>query len=151
MATTIPTTFKKSQLINAGPQIKFDTDTLVCFLVVAGSGAPSTIGTGVQYISDVTATNSEVTGTGYARQTLTGVTIAVDGSVNTQVDFSFGAITYAQNAAGFTNARYAILAKNTGVDSTSPVFAVCDLITNQSVVVGSLILNAPSGGLIQWN
>lgn len=150
MATTIPTTFKKGQLINAGPQIKFDTDTIVCLLVVAGSGAPNVQSNGVQFISDVIASNTEVTGTGYTRQTVTGLSVAYDASPSSQVDFTFSSVTFAQNAAGFTNARYAIFAKSTGTDSTSPIIAVCDLITNQTVAIGSLILSAPVGGLIQW-
>lgn len=152
-STNIPTTLKKSQVINAGPQLKFDTDTLVCFLVVAGSGIPSTSKTGVQFISDVLGTNSEVTGTGYSRQTLTSVTVAYDGSGTTLVDFSFANITFSQNAAGFTNARYIIFADTSigGGDSTHPVFAVCDPNQTLSAQTGDIVLSSPTGGLIQWS
>lgn len=37
-STNIPTKLKKSQVVNAGPQLKFDTDTMQCMLVKAGSG-----------------------------------------------------------------------------------------------------------------
>jgi hypothetical protein len=148
-ASYVPTKLKLAQV--SGSPINFASDTLVCLLVVAGSGIPSTTNSGVQYISDVTGTNAEVTGTGYARQTLTSVTVANDGSVNTQIDFSHAAITFAQNAAGFTNARYAILAKNTGTDSTSPVFLVFDPNVTLSAQTGSVVFTSPTGGELQWS
>lgn len=147
-STAIPT---KTKLYQATSNyIDFDTDTLKCMLVVVGSGMPVTTGTGVRYVSDVTAANSEVTGTGYARQTLAGVTVAVDGTVNTYVDFSFSNITFTQNAAGFSNARYIIFFKDTGADATSPVFAVCDPNQTLSAVTGDVVISSPTGGLIQW-
>lgn len=149
IATYIPAKLVKSQMINAGPQIKFDTDTLKCMVVVAGSGIPSTSKTGVQYVSDVTGTNAEVTGTGYARQTLSSVTVAFGSGDD--VDFSFANITFAQNAAGFTNGRYGVIFKDAGgADSGNPVVAILDLNATVSVVGGDLVLSAPSGGLIQW-
>lgn len=51
-STNIPTKLKKSQVVNAGPQLKFDTDTLECLLVKAGSGIPSTTSGGIQYVAD---------------------------------------------------------------------------------------------------
>jgi hypothetical protein len=150
-ASYVFTKQKLAQVVNAGPMIKFDTDTLVCLLVVAGSGIPAYTGSGCAMISDVTGTNAEVTGTGYSRQTLTSVTVAVDGSVNTQIDFSHAAITFAQNAAGFTNARYVVLAKSTGTDSTSPVFLVFDPNETLSAQTGDVVLSSPTGGELQWS
>lgn len=150
-ATNIPTKLKKSQVVSAGPKISFDTDTLKAMIVVAGSGIPDTSKTGIEYVSDVTSGNAEVTGTGYARQTLTGVTVAFDSTGTTIVDFSFSNITFSQNAAGFTNGKYIILFKDTGgADSTNPVIAVCDPNATLSVVPGDLVISSPTGGLIQW-
>lgn len=101
-STNIPTKLKKSQVVNAGPQLKFDTDTLGCLLVKAGSGIPSTTSGGIQFVADITGTNAEVSGTGYSRQTLSSVTVAFDGGVNTYVDFSFGDVTFTQSAGGTT-------------------------------------------------
>lgn len=149
-STNIPTKLKKSQ-VDGSVVIDFDTNTLKCMLVVAGAGLPATNKTGVQYVSDVVATNTEVTGTGYARQTLSGVTVAFDGSIDTYVDFSFSDITFLQNAAGFSNARYIIFFKDAGgADSANPVFAVCDPDQTLSAVTGDVVLSAPAGGLIQW-
>lgn len=149
VASYVPTKLKRAQVTN-GALINFASDTLVALLVVAGGGLPDTSSAGIQFISDVIGTNAEVTGTGYARQTLTAQTVAFDGSVLTQVDFSHAAITFAQNAAGFTTARYLILAKSTGVDSTSPVFLVFDPNTTLSAQTGSVIFTSPSGGELQW-
>lgn len=149
VTTNIPAKLVRSQNINAGPQLKFDTDTLKMALVVVGGGIPSTSKTGVQYVSDVTGTNAEVTGTGYARQTLAGVTVAFGSGDD--VDFSFSDITFLQNAAGFTNARYGVLFKDAGgADTANPVIAIIDLNATISVVPGDLVLKSPTGGLIQW-
>lgn len=152
LATYVPTTLKKSQVINAGPQLKFDTDTLIALLVVAGSGIPSTSKTGIQYISQVTATNPELSYSGYARQTLTGVTVAYDATGTTIVDFSFADITWAQNANDPGTGRYLILADSStgGADSSKAVFAVCDLNTTVSCAGGDLVFSCPTGGLIEW-
>ncbi len=144
--------FTKQKLaqVNGAP-IDFATDTLVCFLVTAGTAIPAYTKTGAAFISDVTTSNPEVIGTGYARQILTSVTVAFDGTATNQVDFSHAAITFAQNAAGFTNARYVVLAKSTGTDSTSPVFLVFDPNETLSSVTGDIVLSSPTGGELQWS
>ncbi len=147
--TYIPAFLARSQ-VNGSVVVDFDTDAFTCFAVVAGSGRPSTSKTGIQYVADITATNSEVTGTGYARQSLTALTIAFDGTATNAVDWSFGNITFSQNAAGFSNARYFGICKNTGSDATSPVVALIDPGATISVVGGDVVISSPTGGLIQW-
>lgn len=152
-STAIPTKLKSAQ-VNGTNSVNFGADTFKVLLVSPGSGAPDTSKTGIQFVQDViSGGNTEVTGTGYARQTLSGVTATFDGTGTTLVDFSFANVTFSQNAAGFTTARYAIFYDNTvGVgDSTHPVIAVCDLGSNQSSQPGDLVLAAPAGGLIQWS
>lgn len=148
VTTNIPAKLVKSQ-VNGLTVIDFDSDTIKCALVVVGAGIPSTSKTGIQFVSDVTGTNAEVTGTGYARQTLAALTVAF--GAGDDVDWSFTAITFLQNAAGFTNARYGVIFKDTGgADSTNPVICIIDLNATISVVPGDLVLTSPSGGLIQW-
>lgn len=149
-ATYIFTKQKLAQVVNAGPKISFDNDTLVALWVVVGTAIPDYTKTGSAFISDVTASNAEVTGTGYARQTLTSVTVAYDGTGTTLVDFGFANLTWAQNASGFSNGRYLVFAKSTGTDSTSPVFAVFDPNQTVSVTGGDVIVSSPVGGMIQW-
>jgi hypothetical protein len=146
----IPTKLKKSQA-NGSEVIDFDTDTIKAMIVQAGSGMPDTSKTGVQYVSDVTAANTEVTGTGYARQAITGSTVAFDATGTTIVDWSFGDITFAQNAAGFANGAYIILYKDKGgADSANPVIGVGDPNQTLDVTGGDLVIKCPAGGLIQW-
>lgn len=149
-ATYIPATLALSQ-VDGSVVVDFNSDTFIALWVVVGGGKPSTSKTGVQYVDDVTATNSEVTGTGYARQTLASVTCAFDGTATNAVDWSFGDITWLQNAAGFSNGRYLIIAKDVGgVDSARPVIAVIDPDQTVSVVSGDVVVSSPTGGLIQW-
>lgn len=151
ITTTIPTKLKKSQVTNTSQQLKFDSDTLMGLLVIAGSGIPDTSSTGIQFVQDVfSGGNTEVTGSGYARQTLAGVTVAF--ATSTSVSLTFSNITFLQNAAGVTTARYLILYDATigSGDSTHPVWAVVDPNAVQSTVTGDIIFQCPAGGLIVW-
>ncbi len=148
-STKIPTKMKFYQV--TGSPIDFDSDTLKCMAVVAGSGMPDITKTGIRFVSDVVAANAEVTGTGYARQTLSGATVAYDGTGTTIVDFSFSDLTFAQNAAGPTNIRYFVFFKDAGgADTANPVFAICDPDGTLSMVTGDVVVKSPTGGLIQW-
>lgn len=151
-ATYVPTKLKKSQVVSAGPQLKLDTDTLVCLIVVAGSGIPGTGSTGIEFISDVTSGNTEMSYSGYSRQTLTGVTVAYDGSDLNAVDFSFSNITFSHDTSDPGTGRYIIIA-DTSVgsgNSSHPVVAIGDPGTTVSCAGGDLVLSSPTGGLIQW-
>lgn len=125
----------------------------VCGIVVAGTGIPSTNSSGVQFISNVTAGNAELSYAGYARQALTGVTWAT-GADNVSVDWSFSNITWAQNAADPGTGRYGFIAylgpSGTYADAAAPVVAVLDFGQTVSVVNGSLVLQSPAGGLIAF-
>jgi hypothetical protein len=149
ITTNIPAKLVKSQ-IDGSVVVDFDLDTFKAMLVRAGSSIPSTSKTGVQYVSDVTAGNAEVSGGTYARQTLASITLAFGASDD--VDWSFGNVTFAQDAgSGPTDARYAVIYKDVGgSDSTRPVICVIDLNATVSLRTGDLVLSAPAGGLIQW-
>src|SRR5262245_24121435 len=109
ITTNIPAKLVKSQA-DGSVVIDFDLDTFKCMLVRAGGGIPSTSKTGVQFVSDVTGTNAEVSGGTYARQTLASITLAFGSGDD--VDWSFGNVTFAQDAgAGPTDARYAVIYK----------------------------------------
>ena len=149
VTTNIPAKLVKSQVDGSGV-VDFDTDTFKCMLVRAGGGIPSTSKTGIQFVSDVTGTNAEVSGGTYARQTLGAITLAFGSGDD--VDWSFGNVTFAQDAvSGPTDARYAVIYKDVGgADSTRPVICVIDLNGTVSLRTGDLVLSAPAGGLIQW-
>ena len=85
---------------------------------------------------------NEVTGGGYTARggeitsksvTQTTGTTTVDGAD----------VTWLQDAAGFTNARYGIIYKDTGVDSTSYLVGYIDFTADKGNVNGDLV--------IQWN
>lgn len=134
---------------NAGYAIDLLAGTIKCCAVVVGSAIPDTTKTGAEFLADVLATNAEVTGTGYARQTLASKTWAFDGSGTRLVDWGFANVTFAQNAAGPTNIRYFIFFKDTGADATSPIVLVFDPNATYSMVTGDIILSAPAGGALQ--
>lgn len=151
-ATHIPTKLMKAQgQLTTGQAINFSSDTFRIMAVKAGTGIPSTSSTGIQFVSDVTATNVEDTLIG-GRQTLTGVTWAFDASLGI-VDWSFANISYAQNASDDGLSRYFLIYDETvsaGTDATRPVVAVLDPGQLISVVNGSLTIQCPTGGLIQF-
>lgn len=149
VTTNIPAKLVKSQF-DGSVVIDFDSDPIICLLVRAGAGIPSTSKTGVQFVSDITATNAEVVGGTYARQTLAGKTLPF--GAGDDVDWSFTTIVFPQDAgAGPTDARYAVMAKDVGgVDSSRPVVDIIDLNAVVSLRPGDLNLAAPVGGLIQF-
>lgn len=155
-STFIPTKLKMSQVVTAGPQLKFDTagggDTFKVLIVQAGGGIPVTDSSGVQFVGDITATNAEVAGALYARQTLASVTVAYDASPSNFVDFSFANIIFVQDGAGFNNGRYIVFYDNTvgANDAAHPVIAVCDPGQTLNSITGQITLQSPVGGLIQW-
>jgi hypothetical protein len=147
-ASFVPTTLAKT-ILNGGTAINLASDTIKCLAVVAGSGIPDTTKTGIEFVTGLLSGNAEVTGTGYARQTLGSKTWAFDGSGTRLVDFGFANITFSQNAAGPTNIRYFVIFKDTGSDATSQVLLVFDPNATYSMVTGDIILSAPTGGALQ--
>lgn len=130
----------------AGPArvVDFDTDTIKV-MFASTTYVPSASGHAVK--ANVTG---EVTGTGYTAGgvTLTGVTFVESAGT---VTFDAADIVLAQNAAGFSNARYAIVYKDTTVAATSTLIACIDLGSNMGTVAGPLELNFQATGLISWS
>ena len=155
-ASHLPTKLLKAQGgIVSGQAINLADSTAGDFfalIVEAGSGLPSFSSPGVQYVADITSTNPEVTYTGYARQSLSGVTWAFDASLGV-VDWSFTQFGWAANANDPGNVnRYIVLGwKGAGTgDSTYPVLALIDPGGTFSVATASYYVAAPAGGLIQF-
>lgn len=152
-ASYIPAKLTKSQ-VDGSAVVDFDTDTFKAMLVREGASRPSTSKTGVQFVSDVTGTNAEVSGGTYARQTLVAPTLAF--GAGDDVDWSFNDISFFQDAgAGPTDVFYGVIYKDVGgADSSRVVTHVLDLGRSAGVPfslrTGDLILKSPSGGLTQW-
>ena len=124
-----------------------------CLIVVAGSGIPSTLYGGVTTIANVTATNAEISYSGYARQALTGITWAALAG-NASIGWSFANITFPQEAADPGTGRYGVIAylgpAGSYTDANAPVVGVLDFGQLVSTVNGPLVLQCPTGGLILY-
>lgn len=121
-----------------GNAINFSSDTIKLMLV-SSSYTPSQ--TSHVFKSDLTG---EVSGTGYTARGTAVVNKTLTMASNT-LTFDFDDITFSQSASGFSNARYAILYKDTGVDATSPLIAYYDFGGNKGNTDGDLLLQTPSG------
>lgn len=150
-ATHLPTKLMKAQgQLTAGQAVNLSTDTFKMLAVKAGAGIPSTISTGIQFVADITATNVEDTLIG-ARKTLAGVTWAFDASAGI-VDWSFTNVTYAQAVGDDALTRYFVIYDDTlgATDTDKPVLAILDPGQLISAVNGSVTIQCPVGGLIQF-
>lgn len=128
-----------------GSQVNFATagDTLKIALVTA-TYVPDAVND--QFWSTPVA--NEVSGTNY---TAGGITLANKtlGLASHIVTFSNTVNpSWAQSGAGFANARYAVLLKFTGVNSTSPVIAYADLGGAVGNTLGALTLQLDTAGAI---
>ena len=141
--------FKLGQLDAAGQPgapVDFDTDSVRILLITSAVNPASHVATW-QDVTEMlsTASVAEVSGTNYARKTLSSVdatlsagTITVDGS-----DPS----VYSQSGSGFSDARYAILYKYNASDASAGVIAYYDLGSNKGNVSGDLTLQLSAAGL----
>lgn len=149
VATHIPVKWQLAQgLLTSAQTQALGADTFKGLWVVAGAGIPSTTSTGIQFVSDVTGTNTEDTNIG-ARVTLSGVTFAISGGVPS---WSFSNITYAQAGGDDGLSRYFVIYDNTvgANDAAHPVTCIIDPGQLISVVNASLTIQSPSGGLITF-
>lgn len=117
--------------------IDWNTDTIKCMLVTS-SYTPSA--TTHNYIDD--ANTNEVSGTNYTAGGATIGSVSVSESGGT-VTVDGADVTWTQSGAGFSNARYAIIYKDTGTPATSPMFGYIDFTSDKGNVSGDLT--------VQWN
>ena len=84
---------------------------------------------------------------GTSNYTPGGVALASKTATITAHVFTFdsGDLTWLQHAMGFTNARFAVCYKSTGVDATSLLIGYYDLASDRGNVAGDLVLGTPSG------
>jgi hypothetical protein len=123
--------------------IDFDTDTIKVMLVTATYTPTYTT-----HATKADVTN-EVSGTNYTAggATLTSPTLTESSGT---VTFDAADTTWTQNAGGFTNARYAILYKSTGTDSTSALVGCLDLVADKGNVAGDLTIQWNASGVATW-
>lgn len=141
MSWVIYDTFKGDQNRNVNP-VDLSSDTIKCLLATAG------------YTPDVQA--DQYVGTPQADEVAAGSTYSTGGpTIGSQTwtlaadtwTFSCANIVINQDAAGFTNARYAVLYKDTGTPGTSHLIAYADLGGDKSIQGGSLTLQIDAAGV----
>jgi hypothetical protein len=127
-----------SDLLGAGD---FLAGTIVGLLVEAGY----VFNPDHDYLSDIT---NEINESGYARQTLASKTVSVD-DTNNRVIVDAADPVYTAVVAGGTATQH-IVARSTGVDSTSPLIAQYD-ITSTPTNGGNITINYDSVGMFVVN
>lgn len=138
MATPVVYDQFKLKQHNSGTGINLATDTIKVMLITATT-APAQANA---FISDINT--NQVTGTNYVAGGTAISTVTCTLSTDTVI-WNHASITWLQNAAGFSTARYAIWYKDTGLATTSPVIMYMDLGSNVGNVAGDLVLSVNAG------
>ena len=125
---------------NGANVIDWDTDTLKVMLVTS-TYTPNA----ATHVNKDDVTN-EVSGTNYTAggNAVTGITV-VESAGTVTVDGNN--VTWLQDVAGFSNARYAILYKDTGVAATSPLVSFIDFSVDKGNVSGDISVEWNASGI----
>lgn len=126
---------------NGTAAIDWDTDTIKVALVTSAYTPSATTH---NYFDVVTA--NQVSGTNYSAggTALTGLAVTENAGT---VKVDANDVTWAQSGTGFSNARYAIIYKDTGTASTSPLFGYIDFTSDKGNVSGDLTLSWNANGI----
>lgn len=139
----VPYDLYKKALLNQSSTFDHDGDTFKIMLLDNGHALNRAAH---DFVSDVVA--DEVTGTNYARLTLTSP--AVTGPVANVITWDAtepATPHWAQSGTGFTDARYAVLFKFVTVDADSPIIAYHDFVTDKGNVTGDLSIELDALGI----
>lgn len=127
--------------------IDFDAASALQLMMITSAVNPASHVSTWQDVTEMlsTASVAEVSGSGYARRTLTGNDITLSSGTIT-LDASDPS-AFAQDASGFNDARYAILANKQASDASAPLVAYYAFGSNQSNVSGALTLQFSASGI----
>lgn len=133
--------FVKNQFNGVAP-IDFDTDTIKVILYTnTGNATTATL----TYLSEITST--EVSGTNYTAGGATiGSTTVTESTGTATVDGND--VAWTVSASGFSNARYAVVYKNTGSTATSPLIGYIDFGADFGNVAGTLTIEWDATGIV---
>jgi hypothetical protein len=126
--------------LNGANVIDWDTDTIKLMLTTSTYTPNASTH---DFKDDIT---NEVTGTNY----VAGGTALASKSVTESagvVTVDAADITWSQHASGFSNARYAVLYKDTGVAATSLVVGYIDFTSDKGNVSGDLTVQFNAAGI----
>lgn len=123
--------------------VDLDTDTIKMILLDNTHTVDTGDSTVDEHLDDVSA-DEVATGTEYTGPiTLANVTVALNSGV---VEFKADDILLVQDGGGgFTDARYAVLYKDSGVEATSPLICSLDLGEDRDNTLGDLLFKWASG------
>ena len=147
MAWVFYKNFKLGQLdsaIHASAPIDFDTDTIRLMLLDDGSTIDQTDIDVADIIAG--ASDTEVTGTNYARKSITSVDAVLSGN-NVDVNTTMSSPSFAVHTSGFNDAKHAVLYKFVAADASSPVIAYNTFTSNLNNTSGSLTLQFSSSNI----
>lgn len=135
--------FLKNQMNGVAP-VDFDTNTIKVILYT-NTGNASTVS--LTYVVDITST--EVSGTNYTAggATIGSVTVT-ESTGTTTVDGND--VSWTVSASGFSNARYAVIYKDTGSTATSPLIGLIDFGADYGNVAGTLSIEWSASGLFTF-
>lgn len=124
--------------------VDFDTDAIKVALAT-NSYVPNAATH--DFFDDVT---NEVTGGNYTAggATLASKTVSLNAGV---VTFDAADVTFAASGTGFTNARYAIVYRSTGVASTSRLIVAYNLGGDVGNSVADFVLVWNASGIVSWS
>ena len=127
----------------ANSVVDFDTDTIKLSLH-SSAYVPSY--TSHVWFSDV---NSEVTGGGYTAggTAIAGKTLTLNGGI---VTFTGNQVLWTASTTGFTNARYGVIYKSTGVATTSRLIAIVDFGVDKTNVGGDFTVVWDATDIATW-
>lgn len=121
-----------------------DADTSIKIMLVTASYTPTVASD--DFISDVDA--AQVTGTNYTAggNVINNKTVTLNtGTVTFDAD---NPATWSQSGAGFSNARYAVMYKDTGTNTTSPLICYHDFGSSKGNVDGDLSIQLSASGIM---
>lgn len=128
--------------------VDFDTDTIKV-IILDNTFTPDTTDSTIQEHLDDVSAKEVVTSTAYTGAiALASKTVTLSGGVTT---FDAADIAIASDLSGFTDARYIAFYKDSGTPATSPLVAIGDLGSDQSIQVGSYALTWAATGIITWS
>jgi hypothetical protein len=132
--------FLKNQFNGVAP-VDFDTDT---FKVILYTNTGNANTASLTYLSEITST--EVSGTNYTAGGATIGSITVTESTGTTT-VDGNDVSWTVSASGFSNARYAVIYKDTGSTATSPLIGYIDFGADYGNVAGTLSIEWSASGI----
>lgn len=133
---------EKDQSTLSGMPVDYDTDTLKLIILDNTFVPDATDSTIQEHLDDISAKEVSTTAGYTGAITLTTVTVTQTSDI---VDINAANIQVTADGSGFTDGGFAVVYKDTGTPSTSPLVCVVDFGGTVSIAVNDLQINWGSG------